>query len=377
MDPPCLHIISLEIPYPPLRGNVSGIFHRIRSLKDAGVDIILHVFYKKFGLPDELAKYCRTVYLYPRKPMWKITGLQLPLYVQSRRSDQIVDLLCRDKHPILFEGLHCLFHFEDPRLADRKKFVRMHNIESRYYGHLGSREANLFRKWYYQFESSRSKSVEEKLLPMATGVFAISQADNHYLSERKIPSVWIPPFHPYRQVSSKPGFGEYALYHGDLSIRENEASAIFLIREVFSKLDYPLVIAGFRPGLKLKKLSEGLDFLTLIDSPPALQMQEILEKAHVLLLPFSQSNGYKMKILDSLARGRHIISNTLIGEANPELAEGLHLTGTSAQDWIERIKSLLQQSFSTQEIEKRQILFDAVYNNEISVEKMLKEIYTG
>lgn len=84
-----------------------------------------------------------------------------------------------------------------------------------------------------------------------------------------------------------------------------------------------------------------------------------------------------MKILDSLARGRHIISNTLIGEANPELAEGLHLTGTSAQDWIERIKSLLQQSFSTQEIEKRQILFDAVYNNEISVEKMLKEIYTG
>ena len=377
MEPPCLHIISLEIPYPPLRGNVSGIFHRIRTLKEAGVDIILHAFYKKFGLPDELAKYCRTVYLYPRKPMWKITGLHLPLYVQSRRSTQLMNRICQDKHPILFEGLHCLYHFEDPRLADRKKFVRMHNIESRYYGHLGSREGNLFRKWYYQFESSRSKALEEKLLPVATGVFAISQAENQYLLERHIPSVWIPPFHPFRQVSSKPGYGEYALYHGDLSIRENEEAAIFLIHQVFSKLDYPLVIAGFRPSLKLKQLLKGRPRITLIDSPPVLQMKEIQEKAHIHLLPFSQSNGFKMKILDSLALGRHIISNTLIGEGNPELGEDLHLAGPSATAWIEQMKGLLQKTFSPIEIEKRQNLFDAVYNNELSVEKILKKIYPG
>lgn len=377
MEPPCLHIVSLDIPYPPLRGNVSGIFHRIRSLQEAGVNIILHAFYKKFGLPDELAKYCRTVYLYPRKPMWKITGLHLPLYVQSRRSDQLVNTLCQDKHPILFEGLHCLYHFEDPLLADRKKFVRMHNIESLYYGHLGSREGNPLRKGYYLFESSRSKVLEEKLLPVATGVFAISQAENQFLLECNIHSFWIPPFHPYRQVSGKPGSGEYALYHGDLSIRENEEAAIFLIQQVFSKLDYPLVIAGFRPGLKFKQLLKSRPRITLVDSPSALQMKEILEKAHIHLLPFSQSNGFKMKILDSLALGRHIISNTLIGEANPELGEHLHLAGPSAADWIVKINEMLPKTFSPMERENRQKLFDTIYNNKIGVEKILKKIYPG
>ncbi|HNT22633.1 MAG TPA: glycosyltransferase family 4 protein [Saprospiraceae bacterium] len=377
MDSPCLHIVSLDIPYPPLRGNVSGIYHRIRSLKEAGVEVILHAFYKKFSLPDELTKYCRTIYLYPRKAMWKITGLRLPLFVQSRRSAQLLDMLCQDKHPILFEGLHCLYHFEDPRLADRKKFIRMHNIESLYYGHLGRTETHLLRKGYFRFESSRSKSLEEKGLPKATGVFAISQAEHHYLSIRNIPSVWIPPFHPHREAGGKAGFGEYALYHGDLSIRENEEAAVFLIRQVFSKLDYPLVIAGFRPGIKLKREMEGRQQITLIDSPSTVQMREILEKAHIHLLPFSQNNGFKMKILDSLAFGRHILSNTLIGEANPELAGCLHLAGPSAPEWIEKIKTLSQQAYLPEESDKRQNLFDSIYNNAISVKKILNAIYPG
>ena len=61
-------------------------------------------------------------------------------------------------------------------------------------------------------------------------------------------------FHPYEDVSIKPGRGEFALYHGNLEVGENNLAAVFLAKEVFNALDIPLVIAGNNPSEELKHL---------------------------------------------------------------------------------------------------------------------------
>ena len=124
MDKKSLHIISHELPYPPTRGNVMGIYYRIRALHAAGIEIILHTFYKHFMLADPLSAYCKVIYQYPRISNWKIQNLKQPFFVQSRRSEALVKVLAADDHPILFEGLHTTFHFEDNRLRGRRKYVR-------------------------------------------------------------------------------------------------------------------------------------------------------------------------------------------------------------------------------------------------------------
>ncbi|MEO5582209.1 MAG: hypothetical protein ABIR66_05930, partial [Saprospiraceae bacterium] len=225
MNKKTLHIISLDIPFPPNRGSVVGIFNRIKTFHEAGVEIILHAFYKEFKAPEELAVYCKTVYLYKRKPIWSILNLRVPLYIQSRRSNQMVEILSKDKSPILFEGLHTLYHFTDPVLSNRKKYVRMHNEESTYYHQLSGHETNPFKRLYFKVESSLSRLVEKNYLPKADGLFTISTNETDSFSKFNKNTLWIPPFiTPSFKIPE--GTGGYALFHGDLTIRENELAVI-------------------------------------------------------------------------------------------------------------------------------------------------------
>ena len=69
----------------------------------------------------------------------------MPFVVVTRSSEKLMENLLRDKHPILFEGLHCCFHLNDPRLNERTKIVRMHNIEHDYYFNLEKVEKSIFK----------------------------------------------------------------------------------------------------------------------------------------------------------------------------------------------------------------------------------------
>lgn len=363
----------MEIPYPPIRGNVIGIYHRIKALHESGVSIILHAFYKKLSFPEELTQYCTKVYLYRRKPLWHPVSLHHPLFVQSRRDPHLVETLMTDTSPIWFEGLHTLFHFEDNLLRDRKKYIRLHNMESSYYYHLADSSGSILKKLYYRWESSRSKWLEQKLLNQPHRLFAISQEETALLNRQGFNAFWLPPFHPHTELTGLPGTGEYALYHGDLSIKENEDAALFLIDHVFQNMDFPLVIAGHRPSRRLINRINAATHTRLSRSPSSEQMNQLIREAQLVLLPFTQTTGYKMKMIDSLAMGRHILTSAIM-QVHTEL-EGLVYFAETPKHWIQRVNQLRATPFHISDRVKRQNLFETILNNKLNAEQIIDLIF--
>lgn len=373
MDKKTLHIVTLEIPYPPNKGSTIDMYYRIKALAEAGVEIILHCFYKSFVVETALAPYCKVVYLYARKPLWKIHSLSIPLFVQSRRNDQLIDMLSQDDHPILYEGLHTTFTLTDQRLRHKKKYIRQHNMEAAYYHHLRSQETNPLKKIYYAIETYLVKKYEPAVLFNADHLFSISELENQTYKTLGYNVTWLPPFLDHT-LTSKAGRGSYALYHGDLSIKENEAAALFLIEKVFKQLDYPLVVAGKKPSSKIKSLIFKNKKFTLHDTPSTGMMQELIRDAHIILAPFSQTTGYKIKLLESLTKGRHIITTSNV-RVYQELSLCLHFACDEDTDWIDQIQTLVGREFTEEEKDIRLKVMDHWFNPKVNIEEFIAKIF--
>lgn len=146
MKPKHLHIVSFDVPYPTNYGGVIDVFYKLKALYQQGIKIHLHCF--KYGRAEALAlkNFCEKIYYYERKMNKTQLFDSLPFVVITRSSEKLIKNLLKDKHPILFEGLHCCYHLNDERLQGRLKIVRTHNIEHDYYKNLEKVEKSIFKK---------------------------------------------------------------------------------------------------------------------------------------------------------------------------------------------------------------------------------------
>src|SRR5665213_2717865 len=119
-----LHIISFDVPCPANYGGVIDVFYKLKNLHKAGIKITLHCFEYGRGEQKELEKYCQTVYYYKRNTSFVNQLSSIPFIIKSRVSNELINNLLKDNHPILFEGLHTCYFINDERLANRKKIYR-------------------------------------------------------------------------------------------------------------------------------------------------------------------------------------------------------------------------------------------------------------
>jgi hypothetical protein len=227
-----LHIITLNIPYPPDYGGMIDTFYRIKALHALGVKIHLHCFEYGREHSEELESLCESTNYYKRKTGF-FSNLSLsPYIVASRRSKTLLENLTKDDYPILFDGLHTTYYINHQALSGRKKLVRLHNIEHLYYKNLAENESKFVKKAYFLLESNRLRRYE-KLLNYSDYILAISEGDKNSIDHKYHNVILSAPFHPYTEIKSLSGKGEYIIYHGDLSVQENAAIADSLIINIF------------------------------------------------------------------------------------------------------------------------------------------------
>jgi len=223
-----LHIISFDIPYPANYGGVIDVFFKAKALADSGVNVHMHCF--QYG--REHYKIMKDTFYevnyYKRDISKKHLFKSIPYIVSTRMSEQLVQNLIKDNYPILMEGLHTSALLDEPRLKTRKRLVRAHNIEHEYYHNLGKAEKDIFKKYYFYNEAAKLKKYE-KIFEKADRILAISENDKAYFSKEFSRVDHIPAFHPFTEVKSKKGRGEYVLYHGNLSVAENENAVNFCL----------------------------------------------------------------------------------------------------------------------------------------------------
>lgn len=309
MAEPHLHIVSFDVPWPADYGGVIDVYYKVKALAESGVHVHLHCFEYGRGEAPELLKHCASVHYYKRDTGKHQLLNSLPYVVLSRRSEQLVDNLCRDDHPILFEGLHSCYHLGDPRLHGRKRIVRTHNVEHDYYEALASAERGTFKRTYFLQEARKLRKFEA-VLSEADAILAISPNDKRYFAAHFREVHHVPAFHPGTHVDVPTGLGDFCLYHGALSVPENDKAALFLVNEVFRGLPVPLVIAGRGASPELRSAVARANNVKLRQNIPTDQITALVRAAQVNVLPTFQATGIKLKLLLCLFNGRHVVCNS-------------------------------------------------------------------
>jgi len=371
-----LHIIALDIPYPPDYGGMYDLFYKLPALQQQGVKIHLHCFYKNRLPQPELNKYCEEVFYYERNMSSKNLSSRLPYIVASRINEELNQRLLQNEHPIFMEGVHCTYITTDARFANRKKFVRLHNVEHKYYQQLVKFSYNIKKKIYYLLEVKKLFEYEKALAKNATAFWAVSESDENYYREKFGCKTieYLPLYIPDWKVDSCEGLGTYCLYHGNLEVEENEYAVKWLLKNVFHHLKIPLVVAGKNPSKKIKALVKANSNACLIANPGEMQMADIIAKAHIHVLPSFNNTGIKIKLLNALFNGRHCVVNTGMVEST-QLTELCHVVN-AAEEFRERISMLYHQKFTAEEKEFRKEILQQHFCNEANAKQMIKQIWT-
>lgn len=370
MSDPHLHIISFDVPYPANYGGVIDVFYRVKALSEADVKVHLHCF--EYGRGEqEILKRCHEVKYYKRDTSFAKQLSLTPFIVNSRRSEALVQDLLQDDYPILCEGLHTTAVLLDKRLKDRKIYVRAHNVEHDYYNGLGDTERCGWKRLFYHAEAWKLRRYEP-ILKNAAGIFAISQQDADYFSKRYGKVTLVPGFNSTDSVCSETGRGEYVLYHGNLSVRENEDAAKWLIENVFSELDLHCIVSGLNPSEKLAKLAEKYANVTLVANPDDAEMIDLLRQAQVNILVTNQPTGLKLKLLNALYNGRFCLVNTDMVKGTS--LESLCVVADEPEQMIAEIKRLMEEDFADDDIEERDAQMRQLYDNEANARKIVEAI---
>lgn len=361
-----LHIVCLDVPWPADYGGAIDMMNRIKMFHKLGVLIHLHYFsYNERGTPNELNQFCETINIYSREKIQSGFSFKTPFIISSRINEQLIERLQKDNHPVLLEGIHCAGIL--PRLdrQSRKIVVRMHNEESVYYKELARAEHSLIKKLFFYNESRLLKKFSHHL-PGDSVYACISENDATILqNEYKLNNVkFLPAFPAWQNIIGQEGQGNLCLYHGNLSVPENEKAAAWLICKVFTKARVPFVVAGKKPSKRLQKIAGLCQHTCLVADPSETEMNDLVRKAHIHVLPGFNKNvtGIRLKLLHALFEGRHCVANDSM-VAGTGLEDACHIAN-NATAFASIVLQLYHQPFTKEEIILRKQLLGTTYDNE-------------
>jgi glycosyltransferase involved in cell wall biosynthesis len=371
---PHLHIVCLDVPYPADYGGAIDMLYKIQALHEQGVKIHLHYFsYNLRGTPNELNRFCETIHVYERKTGHKGFSFMLPYIVSSRDNPELVKNLLQDNYAVLLEGIHCTGILKEINKNHRKIVVRLHNDECAYYKQLAKSETNLFKKIYFLNESRLLKNYE-KHLPANVRYACITDADtNLFKKEYGLPAVsHLAAFAPFTHIDNPDGVGNFCLYHGNLSVSENEKAAAWLITKVFSKIKIPLVIAGKNPSKKIESLAHFYQHTCLVANPTDNELHDLIQKAQINVLPSFSSTGIKLKLINVLFNGRHCLVNDAM-VAGTGLEQTCHIANTP-EAMASVITQLYHQPFTEEETVLRKNLLSHSFDNKVNAKRLIQWI---
>ena len=372
-----LHIVCFTIPYPVDYGGVVDLFWKLPALQQQGAKIHLHCFDYGRGEQDELNKYCASVIYYKRDHLLASLLSSKPFIVASRSSNKLLNNLLKDDYPILCEGVHSTYLLTNKLFEKRKIILRLHNVENEYYKHLQYSATNFIKKIFYLRESKLLKNYESFIATKATSVLTVTEQDavNYTLNFNCKTAKHLPLFLPNNwNINIKEGVGNYCLYNGDLSVDANAKAVVWLLQNVFSKLeDIQFIVSGKNPSSHITQLVKQQKNVQLIANPTSTIMEDLITNAHINILPSFSSAGIKLKLLNALFNGRFCIANneTLSGSG----LDTLCTVANTASEFVEATKRYIAISFSNEIIEQRKLALVNKFNNQQNAEILTKYLF--
>lgn len=371
-----LHIVCLEAPCPADHGNAIDMMNRIKAFHQKGIKIHLHYFKcNNCCASKELGRYCETIQSYQKKDGVDCLSLHSPYFVNSRCNQQLIENINKDNHPVLLEGLHTTGIINEINKNGRKICVRMHNEPSIHFKELARYTINPAKKTFYFAESLLSKKYTPTL-PDSCMYACVTEDDKNNFVNMGLTNVQlIPTFPNWQTVDGSTGVGSLCLFHGNLAVPDTEKAALWLLCNVFNKVRVPFIIAGKNPTKSVEKAASLCQNTCLVSNPGETEMEDLLQKAHINILPCFSKNitGIRTKLLHALYKGRHCVTTPAMVEGTG-LEAACHI-GTTANALASIISQLYYLPFEEEEVKLRKHLLENTYNNDVNINRFINFLW--
>lgn len=239
--------------------------------------------------------------------------------------------------------------FSNAKIIGAEEDVKFLNFERVY-----KSTNNRIVKWIKKIKYDRLKQIELAACHKADKVIVTNVKDYNLLKENNIAAgklfIW-PPYFESRSDNIYNGNTKNIIFYGAMGREENWKSAVWFINNVFCKLkdkSMSFLVIGANPAPQLLRYSsERVKILGFVEDV-GVYFQEGL----CMVAPLLLGAGIKVKILESMSAGIPVLTNEIGIEGIPAEDGREYLMCREAEEYIEAIYMLAENSERRDELSR-------------------------
>ncbi len=385
--------ICNKSPWPPGEGGPIAMNNLITGLLEAGHQVkVLAVNSNKYAvkpedIPSEYKKTSGIELAYVDlsiKPVNAFLNLfsnksyHVERFISKAFNEKLIEILNRDRFDIVqIETLYMTPYIGTIRTySEARIFLRAHNIEHMIWQRIMESTKNPIKKWYLKHLVRTLKNYEYSSLEKYDGIIPISHVDAAFFtSNTKTPvkaiSFGVDPTQIELEAYGDP---EQALFHiGSMNWVPNIEGVKWFLDEA-----WPLIHESY-PKLKLYLAGRGMpDWINQLqlknvevvgEVPDA---YEFIKSKAISIAPLFSGSGIRIKIIESMAQARAVISTTIGAEGiNYTNGENI-MIADDKQTFLEAVKWLYADPVRSKKMgENARKLILQQHNNKLLIEQMV------
>jgi len=335
--------VATQYPLPVNNGVKMRVWSLLRAIAGAGHEITLATFAEPQdadGTEDELRTVCKDCEIVRRRTeslsgstnyIARLAGVlsPLPFTLGRCRSDEMRAVLERRLNGGGFDLLLCDNVFTTVNLPPTSLplMLNSHNVEYVVPQRYAEQQTNPLKAIYARMEAGKLRRYEAAVSKRALLVTVCSRLDGEILQQlcpglKTAVAPNVVDVHEYEVTADEDP--DTIVYQGGMDWLPNRDALEYFVRAIFPlvKKEVPnarLIAAGRNPSSEFRARFFGVSALeftgTLADLRP------VVGKAAVSIVPLRVGSGTRLKILESAAMGKAIVSTT-IGAEGLDFAPG-------------------------------------------------------
>ena len=382
-------------PYPASEGGPMAMNSIITGLLEAGHQVkILAVNSEKYNvkesdIPDEYRKKTGIELInvdLSIRPLKAFTNLltkksyHVERFISKEFREKLIEVLEKEQFDVVqLEMLYMAPYVEDIRTHSKAMIVlRAHNVEHKIWERIAKETKFFIKRWYINHLAKTLKEYELNALETVDGIAAITRKDaaffRKYCSKPIIDipyGVYPEEFTPKCEIEGKPRF-----YHiGSMNWMPNEEGIHWFIDEVLPKTVEK--VPNFVYHLAGRNMPE---WLTTMKDPHINVIGEVpdakvfVSDHDVAIVPLLSGSGIRIKIIESMALGKTVITtrvgaegilydeevNIIIAENKAKMVEAIRSLNENPEVAVrigQAARKLVEETYDNRKIIARLLMF--------------------
>ena len=301
-------------------------------------------------------------------------------FISERFKNKLAQLLEKEHFDVVqLEMLYMTPYVETIRAHSKAMIVlRAHNVEHKIWERIAKETKFFLKRWYINHLAKTLKEYELNALETVDGIAAITRKDaaffRKYCSKPIIDipyGVYPEQFTPKYEIEGKPKF-----YHiGSMNWMPNEEGIRWFIDEILAKTVEK--VPNFVYHLAGRNMPE---WLTTLDNPhievvgEVPDAKEFVTNHDVAIVPLLSGSGIRIKIIESMALGKTVITtrvgaegilydedgNIIIAENKAKMVEAIRAIDENPQIAVkigQAARKLVEETYDNRKIIARLLMF--------------------